>query len=128
VDTNVTDYKTPWDTLIGPFTNEEGVQARLGISRQAVASEAARRRLLRVVTSDGAQLYPRWQFDGGGLLDGLLDVLQLFPSEQAVDGWTLAGWLQAPDPDLGEAPFNALARGEVDRVLTVARAAALALS
>jgi hypothetical protein len=59
---------------------------------------------------------------------GLLDVLELFPSEQAVDGWTIAGWLQTPDSELGEAPFNALVRGEVARVLTVARAAALALS
>ena len=38
---------SPWDELIGPFVRSDGVQARLGITRQAVAAKAARRRLLR---------------------------------------------------------------------------------
>lgn len=114
---------SPWDALAGPFVQTEGVQARLGISRQAVASKAARRRLLRVVTADGVHLYPLWQFEGRGVVGGLSDVLALFP-EQAVDGWTLAGWLRTPEPELGEAPFDALIRGEGETVLTVARAAA----
>lgn len=115
-----------WDAVAGPFVQTEGVQARLGISRQAVASKAARRRLLRVVTSDAVHLYPLWQFEGRGVVAGLSDVLALFP-EQAVDGWTLAGWLRTPEPELGESPFEALVRGEVETVLTVARAAANAL-
>jgi hypothetical protein len=117
---------SPWDALAGPFVQTDGVQARLGISRQAVASKAARRRLLRVVTSDDVHLYPLWQFEGRGVVEGLSDVLALFP-EQAVDGWTLAGWLRTPEPELGEAPFDALVRGEVESVLTVARAAASTL-
>lgn len=51
---------SPWDELVGPFTRSEGVQRRLGITRQAVAAKAARRRLLRVVTADGDHLYPVW--------------------------------------------------------------------
>lgn len=118
---------SPWDELVGPFTRSEGVQARLGISRQAVAAKAARRRLLRVVTADGVHLYPIWQFDGGGVVEGLPEVLSLFP-EDAVDGWTLAGWLRTMEPELGEAPLDALARGETAKVVAAARTAAAGLA
>jgi hypothetical protein len=118
---------SPWDELAGPFTLSDGVQARLGISRQAVAAKAARRRLLRVITTDDIHLYPVWQFDGKQMVEGLADVLALFPEDE-VDGWTLAGWLRTADPDLGEPPFEALARGGVERVQAVARSAARALA
>lgn len=113
---------SPWDEVAGPFTRSEGAQARLGgISRQAVAAKAARRRLLRVVTADGVHLYPVWQFaPTGGLLPGLADVLALFP-EHDVDGWTLAGWLRTPEPELGEAPLDGLLRGDLEHVQAVAR-------
>lgn len=118
---------SPWDELVGPFIRAEGVRARLVISRQAVAAKAARRRLLRVVTADGDHLYPVWQFENGRLQPGLAEVLAMFP-ESAVDGWTLAAWLRTPDPDLGEAPWNLLTRGEFDAVRVVARTAAQSLS
>lgn len=118
---------SPWDELVGPFTRSEGVQRRLRISRQAVASKAARRRLLRVITVEDEHVYPVWQFDGGKLIAGLAEVLALFP-ESAVDGWTLAAWLRSDDPDLGEPPLDALARGELDRVRAVARTAARTLA
>lgn len=118
---------SPWDELVGPFVRSEGVQARLEISRQAVAAKAARRRLLRTITADGEHLYPLWQFDGAGLVAGLPELLALFP-EPVVDGWTLAAWLRTPDPDLGDTPLDVLARGELDRVRAVARTAARALA
>jgi hypothetical protein len=118
---------SPWNELVGPFTRSEGVQARLGISRQAVASKATRRRLLRVVSADGVHLYPVWQFSGKSVLNGLPPVLALFP-EAAVDGWTVAGWLRTEDVELGESPYDVLVRGDVARVLSVARTAARALS
>lgn len=118
---------SPWDDLVGPFLRSEGVQARLKISRQAVAAKAARRRLLRAVTADGEHLYPLWQFDGDHLVTGLAEMLALFP-ERSVDGWTLAAWLRTLDPDLGEAPLDVLSRGELDRAHTVARTAARSLA
>lgn len=118
---------SPWDEVVGPFVRSEGVQVRLGITRQAVAAKAARRRLLRTITADGEHLYPLWQFRGDGLVPGLAEVLALFP-ERAVDGWTVAGWLRTPDPDLGEPPFDVLASGDVDRVRSVARTAARRLA
>ncbi len=118
---------SPWDELVGPFLRSDGVQSRLGISRQAVAAKAARRRLLRTITADGEHLYPLWQFESGALVPGLAEILAMFP-ERAVDGWTLAGWLRTPDPDLGEAPLEVLVRGEIDRVRAVARSASRALA
>jgi hypothetical protein len=118
---------SPWDELIGPFLRSEGVQARLGISRQAVAAKAARRRLLRVFTADRTALFPAWQFDGGSVVPGLADVLALFP-ERVVDGWTLAGWLRTEDPELGGVPLETLTQGDHEVVNALARAASVSLS
>lgn len=117
---------SPWDELVGPFLRSVGVRARLGISRQAVTAKSTRRQLLRTITVDGEYLYPVWQFAGNQLVDGLADVLSLFP-EAVVDGWTLAGWLRTPDADLGESPMDALTRGECEEVRIVARSAARSL-
>jgi hypothetical protein len=118
---------SPWDELVGPFLRSEGVQARLGISRQAVAAKAARRRLLRVFTSDGVALFPLWQFTNGSVVPGLAEILALFP-ERAVDGWTLAGWLRTEDPELGAVPLDVLAQGEDQVVRALARSAAAGLA
>ncbi len=80
-----------------------------------------------MITADGVHLYPAWQFDDGHVLPGLGDVLTLFP-EEAVDGWTLAGWLRTRDPELGDVPLETLRRGDVARVLAAARAASAALA
>jgi hypothetical protein len=118
---------SPWDELVGPFFRSEGVQARQGISRQAVAAKAARRRLLRVFTSDGVALFPTWQFDGPQIIAGLAEVLALFP-EEAVDGWTVAAWLRTVDAELGGVPLDLLREGEGRRVVTVARSSSAALA
>ena len=79
------------------------------------------------MTADGDHLYPVWQFAGGAPVDGLAPLLALFP-EDDVDGWTLAGWIRTPDPDLGESPLDALLRGEVERAHAVGRTAARTLA
>lgn len=117
---------SPWDEVVGPFTLAQGVQARCGLTPDAVEAMASQRRLLRVTTRDGLDLYPLWQFDGARLVRGLSDVLALVP-ETSVDGWTLAAWLRTPEPELGEAPLDALVRGHVHQVLAVARMAVRAM-
>lgn len=118
---------SPWDELIGPFTGTEGVQLRLGISRQAVAAKAARRRLLRVITADGVHLYPLWQFADRELVTGMAELLAMFP-ETEVDGWTLAGWLRTPDPDLDGIPVDRLLQGDLEQVHAAGRIAARMLA
>lgn len=57
------------------------------------------------------------------MVAGLSEILSLFP-ETLVDGWTLAGWLRSPDPELGGVPVDALRQGRLAEVMAVARDAA----
>lgn len=90
---------SPWDQLVGPVYTTGKVTALLGVSRQAVAERRSRRSILALETSDGAVVYPAFQFHQGALLPGLPKLLRRFPLE-TVDGWTLAAWLVAPQPGL----------------------------
>lgn len=56
-----------------------------------------------------------------------MNLLALIP-EASVDGWVLAAWLRTPEPEFGEAPLDALSRGQHDYVLGVARIAARTLT
>jgi hypothetical protein len=79
---------------------------RLGISRQAVEKRLRHGQLLAFELPQG-RLYPRWQFDGYRVLDGLPAVLA------ALDGtaWEKASWLLSPTPRLGDArPLDVLRR------------------
>jgi len=79
---------------------------RLGISRQAVEKRLRHGQLLAFELPQG-RLYPRWQFDGDRVLDGLPAVLA------ALDGtaWEKASWLLSPTPRLGDArPLDVLRR------------------
>lgn len=114
-----------WDGLVGPFTSSDGVQVRLGVTRETVDAMTRDRRLLRVVSADGIDLYPLSQFDGNHILPSLPRVLGLFPED--MDSWTVAGWFHSPDAELGEPPLDALRHGEEARVLAVARTAVRSL-
>lgn len=114
------------DSLIGPFASVESVAGRLGITLDDVTSRATQRQILRVISADGLDLYPLWQFDGDRLVAGLAEVLAFFP-EDAVDGWTLAAWLRTPEPELGESPVDGLLRGAAASVKVAARTAARSL-
>jgi hypothetical protein len=72
-------------------------------------------------------LFPAWQFLDGSLVPGLVSILALFP-EDAIDGWTLAGWLRTEDAELGQIPLEGLLAGDVERVQSVARSAAKSLA
>lgn len=76
--------------------------------------------LLRVVTSDGAELFPASQFDDDGVIAGLAEVL---PELRYVDDpWMVAGWLATRDPLLADrTPIDAPREGDTTVVLTVAR-------
>jgi hypothetical protein len=112
-----------WDDLLGPFYDTRGVTRLLGgVSRQAVADRRGRRTLLGLKTADGVLVYPAFQFDDHNeVLPGLAAVLQSFDPE-AVDDWTVAGWLVAKQRALDAATVVEWLRGGGDPD----RAAALA--
>jgi hypothetical protein len=118
---------SPWDEALGPFYGTGQVRRLLGgITRQAVDDRVRRRRLLALRTADGRYVYPTFQFDPQGrVLSGLSQVLRTF-SKDAVDGWTLAGWLRARQRQLsGSNVVDWLkSGGDEELVLGLAREAA----
>jgi hypothetical protein len=82
------------------------VAERLGLSRQAVDKRWRRGQLLAFELPQG-RCYPRWQFAGDRVLDGLSAVLA------ALEGtpWEKASWFLSSNPRLGDArPVDVLRR------------------
>ncbi|RJK92510.1 DNA-binding protein [Vallicoccus soli] len=94
--------------------------ALLGTSEQAVTDLLEARRLLGL--KQGRRwLIPAWQLNAEterGVLPGLDRVAAHFPGGLVA----LSSWATTASPDLdGHTPAQALARGAVDRVVSVAR-------
>jgi hypothetical protein len=96
----------------------------LGISRQAAASRAESGSLLAVLDR-GVYRFPRWQFDPrgpDGMIAGLREVLEALEPQPA---FSKLVFLTRPNKTLDERePVDLLRRGERDRVLAAAHAAA----
>jgi hypothetical protein len=96
----------------------------LGISRQAATSRAESGSLLAVLDR-GAYRFPRWQFDPrgpDGVIAGLREVLEALEPQPA---FSKLVFLTRPNKTLdGQEPVDLLRRGERDRVLAAAHAAA----
>lgn len=111
----------PFDEL-GPFYDTAGLTSWLDISRQAVADRVARHTVLRLVTGNGASVYPAWQFTrNGDVVPAMRPVLRLLLP--VVDPWSTAVWLTAASERLGGATALELLRdGDADHhVLGLAR-------
>lgn len=117
-----------WQAHLGPVYDAKTVAVILGspdkpVSRQAVS----KRSLLALRTGNGRVYYPAFQFANGQPMAGLADLLSTI-DEDLVSRWTLASWLVSPEADLdGASPIDVLRAGDVERVLRLARAWALAL-
>lgn len=110
-----------WSGQVGPAYRQGQVAQLLGKTKQAVSAD---RGLLRVTQRDGTVTYPVVQFDGDRVCPGVATVVQTFAPVVATD-WTTASWLTSPNPDLdGLRPIDALRRGEVTQVTTLAERAA----
>ena len=112
-----------WDEVLGPVYSAAKLARLLGgVSRQAIADRRERRTILGLRTSDGAFVYPVFQFDADNqVLPGLPDVLQCFDPDH-VDDWTLAGWLLSRQRALGGKSVIDRLRAGVDRDKAVALA------
>src|SRR4051812_26334567 len=107
------------DTLTAPQVGDI-----LGISRQAASGRAESGSLLAVLDR-GAYRFPRWQFDPrgpDGVVPGLPDVLEALEPQAA---FSKLVFLTRPNKTLdGREPIELLRRGERERVLAAAHAAA----
>jgi hypothetical protein len=107
------------DTLTAPQVGHI-----LGISRQAATARADSGSLLAVLDR-GAYRFPRWQFDPrgpDGVVPGLPDVLEALEPQPA---FSKLVFLSRPNKTLdGREPRELLRRGDRERVLAAAHAAA----
>ena len=84
-----------WDDAVGPFYSTRGVGELLGVTRQALAQQRQRHRILSVETSDGQILYPTFQFDRQRrVLPGLASILAQAVGAPISD-WTFASFLRS---------------------------------
>lgn len=91
--------RSPWFDAVGPVWTREQLSRRLDVTAGQVASAAAHRRLLELVTSDGHALYPRWQVQAGAVVWGLAELLAIL-APPVVDNWTLASWCRLAQREL----------------------------
>jgi hypothetical protein len=92
--------ESPWRDVLGPVFTRPSLQKLLDCESDDLDAQISARRLLGIVTSDGWQVFPAWQFaDGmpGPLLPGLSDVLAaLLPTSANDETLDLlaTGWLR----------------------------------
>lgn len=113
---------TMWDAGIGPLFTRAAVLRRLSIVEPELDRTVERRDVLELVTSDGVRVYPRFQFQGAGVVPGLGDVLRAF-GPGTVSHWTLAAWFTAPSAELEDtSPIDMLIiESQLPRVMAFAR-------
>jgi hypothetical protein len=93
---------SPWAQL-GPFYSTAGMARVLGgVSRQAVEERRRRRTILALRTADDVWVYPAFQLDERNrVVRGLAEVLARFRPATTDDEWMVAGFVAAPQPELG---------------------------
>jgi nucleoid DNA-binding protein len=103
----------------GSYTLQD-VETLLGISRQAIDKKVQDDALLAVPGPHGRRRYPTVQFTKDGTVPGLRNVLKSLPS---TNGWFRLNFLVTPDSHLaGRRPIDVLKEGDVEPVLTAAKA------
>lgn len=109
--------------LVGPFYDSDGVATLLNVPVDALLAAREDGLLLGVQTSDGAWVYPVFQFTGNQVDPGLLPLLRVFHYSPP---WSTAVWLCTPEEDLdGLTPVAWVRAGNPPDVVTrVARHAA----
>ncbi len=117
----------PFDALIGPFYDMQGVIGFVGITKTAVVKRVRTGRLIGCQLADASRtwVFPTWQFGpDAALIDGMADVW----AELAVhaDPWTAAAWMCSPNRGLDdETPVGWLTDGRrPEEVVDAARRAA----
>jgi hypothetical protein len=103
----------------GTLTADE-VAKPLKITRQAVDKRRRNGHLLAVELGRRGYYYPAWQFGESGTLPGLESVLNALSDH---DAWMQLAFFISPNQRLdGKAPYEALAKGQLQAVLIAAQA------
>jgi hypothetical protein len=102
----------------GGALSSEQVAQIIGISRQAVEKRRSAGKLIAISTGRHGFLYPVWQFDESGTLEGLQDVLAVL---QPHDEWMRTIFFVSKNPHLsGRTPVEMLRAGKLKEVLDAA--------
>ncbi len=106
--------------LAGGTLSREETAKTLGLKRQAIERRRGAGRLLALSFGKRGYRYPACQFVDGRTVPGLERVLDALKDQ---DAWTQLAFFVNRRSDLNdEGPLTLLGRGEIDRVLPVARA------
>lgn len=85
---------------IGPIFETADLTEWRGVSKQAIDNQRRRHSILALRTSDGAWVYPEWQFDEhGNVRKGVGESVKAL-SAGGMDPWTQAVWFRGASPDL----------------------------
>lgn len=101
----------------GALTSDQVAQI-IGISRQAVEKRRSGGKLIAISTGRHGFLYPVWQFDKSGTLEGLQEVLAVLEPH---DEWMRTIFFVSNNPRLGgRTPVEMLQAGKLKEVLDAA--------
>lgn len=104
----------------GPPLTVDQVAGILHITRQAVDKRRRAKQLLAIRTGRRGYLYPSWQLDDKGVLDGFERSLKALDSD---DPWAQAAFFLHGNIYLdGMSPLTALRQGKIEAVLRAAAA------
>lgn len=95
------------------------VGKRLGISVQAVEKRRAAGKLIALEVPRRGHRFPAWQFEGGGLLPGMEEILKLLADHPPLA--QMRFFLSGSRRLSGERPLDVLRRGELEPVRRAAR-------
>lgn len=111
---------SPWNEIIGACYTPASLARALGWAEAEVEDAANSLVVLKLVTADGAVLYPAFQLWNGNPVDGLSEVLRVLRTGTE-DPWTWAQWLNTHllDEDNAKQPTNVqrLRAGQLATVL-----------
>lgn len=110
----------------GGTCSAEQAARRLGLSKPAVLERAENGRLIGLrVLKQNAVRFPVFQFAASDetLIPGLDEVLKELREEPSLDAWTKCNFLLSPRDSLkGATPLSLLRKGQVKKVVALARA------
>jgi hypothetical protein len=113
-----------WERALGELLTSAEARVLLGgVSREALRKRVASGSAIALRDDGGLVRYPRWQFDAAsGAPFGVIRALNEIFDDAGLDPWTLAAFVTAPQPELGDlAPVDAFADADTEPLLLAAR-------